>query len=274
MHNGHQIAYAAEGDPSAPPIIMLHGWFSHRDTWHQTVAALKDRCYCVAIDLLGFGDSAKPKDGDYSIKAQGQRVLALADHLEIDRFIVIGHSMGGQIALCLASTLAPERIIKVVSVAGVVSGRLTRGVTWGVSPLIVIMYWLPFLVTTMRWLNRYPWFVKKFSFWPWFYDMDALPLEDWEIDRQKALQPGIATPAYKAGRAIMDLDLTPHLPNITVPTLVIFGQQDATVRVSDGHLVNEHVPNSQLVLIDKCGHFPHYEHPAQYLAALEAFLNT
>ena len=72
----------------------------------------------------------------------------------------------------------------------------------------------------------------------------------------------------------MDLDLTPHLPNITVPTLVIFGQQDATVRVSDGHLVNEHVPNSQLVLIDKCGHFPHYEHPAQYLAALEAFLNT
>jgi len=82
----------------------------------------------------------------------------------------------------------------------------------------------------------------------------------------------MATPVYKAGQAIHSLDLTPHLPHITAPTLAIFGAQDGTVPLSDGHLVKELVPNSWLVLIDQCGHFPHYEHPAEYLQALELFL--
>ena len=70
----------------------------------------------------------------------------------------------------------------------------------------------------------------------------------------------------------MEMDLTSKLPDITAPALVVFGQQDATVRISDGHLVDEHVPDSRLVLIDQCGHFPHYEQPTTYLAALETFL--
>ena len=271
-HGKHQLHYTTEGDPTNPALVMIHGWFSHRGVWHQTLAAVKDRFYCVAIDLLGFGDSDKPKDGDYSIETQGQRVLALVDSLGIDRFTVIGHSMGGQTALCIASMLAPERVIKVVSVSGVAAAKLTPGVTRWVVPLVAMMYRLPFLVAMARVMSRNPWYAKKVSFWPWFYDMDGLPFSAWAVDRQMAFQPGIAAAAYKTRRAITSLDLTVHLPKITAPTLAIFGAQDATVPVSDGHLVDAHVPNSRLVLIDKCGHFPHYEHPEEYLQALETFL--
>lgn len=271
-HSQHRLCYTTEGDPANPPLVMIHGWFSHRGVWHQTLAAMKDRHFCVAIDLLGFGDSDKPKDGDYSIEAQGRRVLALADSLGIDQFTVIGHSMGGQTALCIAAMLAPNRVTKVVSVSGVVAGKLTPGVTRRVVPLVALMYRLPVVATIARVMIHNPWYAKKVGFWPWFYDMDALPFDAWELDRRMAFQSGITIPAYKAGQAITSLDLTPHLPKVTAPTLAIFGAQDATVPVSDGHLVDAHVPNSRLVLIDKCGHFPHYEHPEVYLQALESFL--
>ena len=123
--NNHQLTYTTAGRPDNPPLLMIHGWFSHRGVWQQTVEALKNDYYCVTVDLLGFGDSDKPADADYGINAQAERILCLADILGFDRFTLIGHSMGGQTALCIASMLAPERVSKLVNVAGVVSARLT-----------------------------------------------------------------------------------------------------------------------------------------------------
>src|SRR6185436_21147097 len=122
--NSHRITYAMAGDPAAPPIIMLHGWLSYGGVWRQTFEAFQNQFYCIAPDLLGFGDSDKPAQAAYSIAAQAQSILELANALGCARFTLIGHSMGGQISLELASRLAPERVIKLVSVAGVVSGRL------------------------------------------------------------------------------------------------------------------------------------------------------
>jgi pimeloyl-ACP methyl ester carboxylesterase len=76
----------------------------------------------------------------------------------------------------------------------------------------------------------------------------------------------------EALKAIYSLDLTEHLSEITCPTLAIFGRQDAIVPVTDGHLIEQHVADSRLVLIDRCGHFPMYEQSQQYLDAVSAFL--
>jgi pimeloyl-ACP methyl ester carboxylesterase len=102
--------------------------------------------------------------------------------------------------------------------------------------------------------------------------MDSVPFDEWAIDRNMAMQPALHISAHEAGKAIRALDLTPHLPHITAPTLAIFGEFDGTVPVSDGHLVDQHVPDGKLVLIDTCGHFPMYEKTDQYLAALRDFL--
>jgi len=270
--DGHELVYTTAGQPGAPAVVLIHGWTSYHGVWQQTMEAFKDGHYCVAMDLLGFGNSAKPRDGDYSIEAQGQYVLQLADTLKLDSFTLIGHSMGGQIALCIASMLAPERISKLVSVSGVVAARLTLIAEREGFRDMRLGKLLPFYYAIARWAVRNPSVARRSSFRNWFHDMDAIPYESWEIDRQMTLQTNARFSNAEALSAIYSLDLTDHLSKITCPTLAIFGRQDAIVPIADGHLVEQHVSNSRLVLIDRSGHFPMYEQAQQYLNAVGAFL--
>lgn len=269
--DGHQLTYTSAGHPDAPPLLMLHGWMSYRGVWQQTIETYQETYHCIAVDLLGFGESDKPKEADYSAQAQGQRILQLADTLGFDKFTLIGHSFGGQIAMGIASMLAPERINKLVNVAGVVSARLTPEVERVNYKWIALGAVFPQLYSLSRWLAQYRWNGRS-SFKTWFYDMDALPFDQWAEDRRMAFQPSMHVSAYKTGQAIHNLNLSTHLAKITASTLTIFGRQDAVVPLSDGHLVEQYVPDSQLALIDQCGHFPMYEQTQQYLNALRLFL--
>ena len=67
-------------------------------------------------------------------------------------------------------------------------------------------------------------------------------------------------------------NLLPYLKHVQAPTLVLFGQQDGVVPVTQGRLAAQHIPQAQLALIDQCGHYPMYEQPERYLAHLNAFL--
>jgi pimeloyl-ACP methyl ester carboxylesterase len=269
--DGHKLTCTIAGHLDAPPLLMIHGWLSHRGVWRRTIETFQNSHYCVAVDLLGFGDSSKPADADYRIEAQGQLILQLADALGLDKFTLLGHSMGGQIALCISSMLAPERVTKLVSVSGVVAGRLTPDVERTVYPQIALGARFPQLYGLSRWLAQYQWWARS-ACRAWFYDMNTVSFDEWAIDRRMAFQPGIHVPAYKAGQAIHALNLTAHLAKITAPTLAIHGQQDGTVPVSDARLVEQHVPESRLALIDRCGHFPMYEKTQEYLKALREFL--
>ncbi|MEW6406969.1 MAG: alpha/beta fold hydrolase, partial [Chloroflexota bacterium] len=80
------FAYEAAGKPAESPIVFVHGFMSHRGVWARTIDALKDQHYCIAVDLLGFGDSSKPNRGDYSIRAQAERVLRIGDRLGLRQF--------------------------------------------------------------------------------------------------------------------------------------------------------------------------------------------
>jgi abhydrolase domain-containing protein 6 len=266
-----KLTYTTAGDPAAPPLVLLHGWLSYRGVWRLTMEAFKASHYCVAIDLLGFGNSDKPAGADYSIAAQGKRVLQLANALSFDRFALMGHSMGAQIALCVASTLAPARVVKLVSVAGVVAARVMPAVERVNFRAVEMGARVPQFYSLWRWLAQYRWFINA-SFQTWFHDLEAVPLADWAMDRYMVFQPGVHLSAHKAAQAIQALNLTSQLTKITAATLAIAGQQDAVVPVSDSHLIKQHVPNSLLALIDECGHFPMYEKPRQYLEALRAFM--
>ncbi len=276
-HNGHMLRYALAGSPEKPPILMIHGYDSSYHVWRTTVPTLETEMYCVAIDLLGHGGSSIDRNGDYSIETQGRRVLALADKLGLDRFSLIGHSMGGQTALCIASMLAPERVDKVVDVAGVVSAKLTEFVERTVFRPVKMLYGTPLGYIAEVYQRavspRFKWAARS-QFASWFYDFDCVDFDWWRIDRELANRPGIRHTWYHGMNAIEGLNLTPHLPNIKAPTLVIFGAQDNVVFVNDGHLVDELVSGSRLILIDTCGHFPMYEKQAPYIEAVQEFLIT
>ena len=270
-HDSHQLTYETFGSPTAPPLIMVHGWLSHRGVWRQTTPILQDRFYCVALDLLGFGDSDKPAEADYGIAAQADRVVALADHLGFQRFSLIGHSMGGQICAYLAARTAPQRVTQLISVGGVVMGKLMPEVERMVYPLVNLAALYPPLMNVSKpFLNWLPY--ARIIFHAWFHRMDAIPFDSWEIDRRMALRPAIAKAAKRAGQAIHDGCLIDDLPQISAPTLGIYGRNEGTVPFADAELLQRLVPGAQLAAIDNCGHFPMYEQTSAYLAALTRFL--
>jgi pimeloyl-ACP methyl ester carboxylesterase len=268
---GGRIAYTLAGDPDAPPLILIHGWLSHGGVWRTLADMLQQKYACVMIDLLGMGDSDKPADGDYSIAAQCRRVLALADALGMGRFALMGHSMGGQIALCIAGQLAPERVVALVDVSGVATGKLMPYVTNFILPRMRMALGLPWVWKLTRWYSQWP-LMARFEFSDWFYRSQNLPFADWAIDRHYAMQPEMHTSAYRAGQAIIAADLTADLPSITAPTLVLFGAQDAVVPLSEGETVARAVPGASLKVLDKCGHFPMMEQVDQTRAIIKSFL--
>jgi abhydrolase domain-containing protein 6 len=277
MHTGNievegcHIAYTEAGSELNPPVLLLHGITSHRGVWSQTMERLQRDFHCIAIDHLGFGDSDKPRDADYSIQKQAERALNVADHFGFEQFILIGHSMGGQIAAYLAANLAPQRVGKLVSVDGVVTGKLSVVVQKIKRLLMVVGQHIPLIYRLMGAFCK----SKTFACWAfdhWFYKPEDLSFGDWEVDRRYAMDPGIAHSTVKAWKSINVTDLTLLLKSMTAPTLVIFGNQDGTVPVLQAHLFKEQLPAMRLVLIDQCGHFPMYEKFDEYIAPLQKFL--
>lgn len=265
--NGQRISANVEGDPKNPPVFLIHGWMSHRGVWRQTIPALERKYHCVAVDLLGFGNSEKPDDADYSIQMQGRRIVAIADALGFQKFSLIGHSMGGQIAMCIASMLAPERVDKLVSVAGVVTGQLSEDVENKIYPSVQFGHKRPWVYRLSRALMNNRLYVN-WAFRPWFYDIKKMPLRDFTIDRSYALNPAGHISIYQAGQAIHNLDISKHLRNVNAPTLLIHGEDDLTVPVEQAYIAQTALPNNNLAILKKCGHFPMYEKTGLYLKAL------
>jgi len=233
---------------------------------------LKQDFHCIAIDHLGFGDSDKPNNADYSIARQAMRALKVADHFGFEKFTLIGHSMGGQVATYLAASLAPHRVHKLVSVDGVVTGKLSARVQSLNRLLIVVGEKIPAIYDLFRKLFDLSRSFACWGFKVWFHKPHLLPFDSWKLDRHMAMNPQTAVSARRAWDSLTITDLTACLTNIISPTLVIFGKQDGTVPVEQAHLFKEKLPAAQLLLIDQCGHFPMYEAFDQYMKSLREFL--
>jgi pimeloyl-ACP methyl ester carboxylesterase len=264
------FAYIEAGDKTKPALVLVHGWLSHAGFWHSVIEALQATHYIVAIDLLGFGFSDKPDHGDYTIPAQARRVLGLLDHLGIDHFDLMGHSMGGQIGLQVA-LLAPQRIHKLVTVGGVVTGELT--------PYFKTVYTLPmwagYLFPSSWAMSRFAmrklrWYKYIFVDNAMTYRKDVIPADSIDVDM--GLVEGIERSAYPAFRLLRKCDLTIKLPQILTPTLIVHGKQDNTVPFSSAQVAAKYLPNRELVAFESCGHTPNAELPDAFFAVVTRFL--
>jgi abhydrolase domain-containing protein 6 len=264
---GHQVITTLSGDPNNPPIILIHGWVSHRGVWQQTIRALEGKYYCIAMDLLGFGASDKPDEVDYSLPAQAQRILKLADQLGFSHFSLIGHSMGGQIAMYIAAIMAPQRVDKLLVIGGLVTGELSNKVEKTTMPLVGLGRKVPTLYGIGLSLVDFRPFIN-WVFGSWFYDIKSMPLEAWKPDRVIAFNRASAIANDEAGKSIRTTNLIKYLHKIKGPTLLIHGEDDGVVPVEQATLARDVIPSNNLALFKKCGHFPMYEKPSQYLKAL------
>ena len=264
---GHQVIVTLSGDPNNPPVFLIHGWLSHRGVWDSTIRALEGKYYCIAPDLLGYGSSDKPANADYSLEAQAGRIFKLADQFGFSRFSLIGHSMGGQLALYIACNLAPQRVEKLGSISGVVTGELSDKVQSNIRMIQLGRKW-PGAYDLGRSLINFGPYVNQ-VFRPWFYDVKSMPLKAWEADRMAASNRACAVSYAESWKSFHTINLVKYLHKIKGPTLLIHGEDDGVVPLEQAVLAQDTIPNHQLAIIKKCGHFPMYEKPNHYLKALE-----
>jgi pimeloyl-ACP methyl ester carboxylesterase len=253
--DGVGLHYVDRG--SGPAVLLIHGFGGHTFSFRHTIPALEREYRVVAVDLMGFGFSERPKDADYSLAAHADRVLRLMDHLGIDKAAAVGHSMGGEVVMRMAS-IAPDRIARLV-LAGSVSGD--RVPTLPTTPLIK-----PFLPAMARLTSRL--MLKR--------SVDDPSVITPEM-REGYLAPmrikGSIDGLYQIlrdGRGDGKIDFD----RITQPVLILWAENERIVpRVALSRL-RKRFPNAEVVIIEDAGHLLLEEQPAACNAAILKFFAT
>src|ERR1043165_5854759 len=121
--DGVRVHYQEAGDPNAPALVLIHGFASSTLVWSKVFLKLAEAGYrVIALDLLGYGYSAKPRNGEYTIAGQAKLLNGLLVALGIPRAIVVGSSYGGAVAATCALDF-PDRVEKLILVGTVNNNR-------------------------------------------------------------------------------------------------------------------------------------------------------
>lgn len=253
----YRMRYFAWG--SGPPVVFIHGMSDAARAFLMVMHRLVDHLTCIAYELPD-GETDGSRLARYTPADYTADLVALLDHLQIDRAGVVGSSFGSTIALhSLASV--PARFTHGVSQNGFAHRPLNR--------------WQRQLARSAR-------------FWPgWFGDWPEIYRQVmWRVERPtlSLLPPAVADYFLEHGSrtpirasalrtlAIDRTDLRPLLPAIRVPVLLLTGDRDPLVPPECAAELERGLPNARRVEFTNCGHYPQYTHPAAMADAIRAFL--
>ncbi|UYN94836.1 MAG: alpha/beta hydrolase [Enhydrobacter sp.] len=251
-----------EGNPDGMPIVLLHGSLASLHVWEGWTAALKDRARLISVDLPGHGlTGAWPRD-EYTIDAYADFVEVLVDVLHLDRFAIVGHSMGGAVAWTFAAT-RPDRVSHLILVDAAGYPRQ------GEAPLSLRVARLPVLGGLSLWFH--PEMLIRRS----LKDMYADPKEATpeRVVRYSDLQrfPGNREAMLQRLRTQEPLDPTP-LKRLNVPTMILWGAKDRWSSPAIGARFQRDIKGARLKVLEKLGHNPMEEDPIASAVVVDAFL--
>lgn len=247
----HRIHYRTLGE-RGPAIVLVHGLGSSGADWGTLMPDLARAHRVYALDLLGYGRSDKPRDGDYSIAAQTELVRSFMDALHIGRADVIGVSMGGWIAMRLAATHR-DRVTRLV---------LFDSAGFRFETTLVETTFTPATMAELR--KDLALQTKRASQLPDFVGRDILR----EI-REDAPILRASMRSMLSGRDLMDA----HTSTITMPTLLIWGADDRITPLAVGQRMQRELPNAKLIVEPGCGHLAVVECRDAYMPQLLRFLD-
>jgi pimeloyl-ACP methyl ester carboxylesterase len=252
---GMNVVYAAAGTSANPPLVFVHGWaISHR-FWRLTLPEFQLHYRCTAIDLPGFGLSDKPKIR-YDIPSLAEYLGRFLDALNIPVCDLVGHSMGGLTSLTFALA-HPERVNRLCVVNPPMRGpdALMPLPRLGVRPVI---RWLSYWGCQIPFLRR--WVAKDISY--------VVPIPD---DLLEDVSRATYRSLTQTVRSIRETDVTPRLPELRMPALLIGCDRDRVIR-PEQHLLWPKGENFRYVCMKETGHFPMTERPAEFNQILIDFL--
>jgi pimeloyl-ACP methyl ester carboxylesterase len=269
--HGHRVAYRTAG--SGPAIVLVHGITSTSATWERVMPYLATRFTVIAPDLLGHGQSAKPR-GDYSLGAYASGVRDLMVTLGEESATLVGHSLGGGVAMQLAYQF-PERCERLVLVDSGGLGRevnlLLRAATLPLSEVV-----LPFLAST-RLLDAGRALGRLFGRVGLRAGTDVAELARGHAsladpEARAAFVHTLRTIVDPRGQRVNASDRLYLAENI--PFLLVWGERDPIIPVEHGVAAHELVRSSRLEVFEEAGHFPHMDDPQRFLDVLLDFIDT
>ena len=269
--HGHRLSYRIGG--SGPLLILIHGITNSSASWEPVLALLERDFTVLAPDLLGHGDSAKPR-GDYSLGASASLLRDAMLALGHERATIVGHSLGGGIAMQMSYQF-PERVERLVLVS---SGGLGRAVTPVLRAVAVpgAEYLIPLLASE-------PLVSAGSKIGGWIAQIGLRVGSD-----IGALATGLATlQDIDARRAFVltargVIDLGGQRINATdklylaqaVPTLIVWGDRDPVIPARHAIRAHELMPASRLRVFEGAGHFPHQDEPVGFADEVADFVAT
>jgi pimeloyl-ACP methyl ester carboxylesterase len=249
------------GPKDAPAVILLHGLGSSLHTWEDWSRVLSEKFRVIRYDLPGFGLTGADPTGDYSDQRAMAVLAGLMDALSVPRAALVGNSMGGKLAWQFASAY-PDRVTRLVLISP--DGFASPGFEYD-KPADV-----PFIAKVLPY--TLPRFMLKANLAPAYGD--PANLSDAVIDRYRDLMlaPGVRR-ALLARTAQVRLEPPePLLRRIRAPTLLVWGEKDALIPLTNAQDYLRAIPGSRLETFPELGHVPQEEAPVRSLAPVEAFL--
>jgi pimeloyl-ACP methyl ester carboxylesterase len=253
-------------------LLLIHGMAGSSETWRAVLPALSRKYRVVAPDLLGHGQSAKPR-GDYSLGAFAVWLRDLLDELGISRATIIGQSLGGGVAMQFVYQ-HPDYCQRLILIS---SGGLGPDVGWtlrllsapGAELILPVIAPRPILTAGNKlrsWLGaagiQSP---RGAEVWSAYSSLS-------DAETRQAFLRTLRSVVDHRGQAVSALNRL-HLTS-ELPTMVIWGDQDRIIPVEHGYAVHEARQGSRLEVLEGVGHFPHVERPGEVVDLIDDFIVT
>jgi pimeloyl-ACP methyl ester carboxylesterase len=265
---GINTRYWQMGDRGSS-VILLHGGNGSIEFWLYNIAALAQQHRVYAFDMVGAGKSDYP-DADYSLTYQAEFLKSFMDVLAIASATLVGNSMGGAVSLQF-TRFYPDLVDKLVLVDSMGLGKeINFGIRLITLPAIIN------LLRPGRWMI--PAMLRSN-----FYNGRALPPEWIELRYPVFAIPGRNQVILQLGRGNFTLlgvredvyqPIVDSLPQITQPTLIIWGDRDRIIPVKHAYIAAAGIPNNHLQIFPNCGHHPYLEYPDRFNDLVLEFLNS
>jgi len=269
--HGHEIAYRAAG--SGPVLLLVHGMAGSSETWKHVIPSLAERYTVLAPDLLGHGESAKPR-ADYSLGAHASLLRDLLNFLGHERATCIGQSLGGGVVLQFAYQF-PERCERMVLVgSGGLGSEVNLLLRALAAPFAESVFSLVCTATLRDAGARLAAVLGR-----WGIRFSPAGEEMWRS--YASLADGPARRAFfRTLRAVVDMGgqaihagdrfyLAAHMP-----TLIVWGDRDPFIPHHHGSTTHAAIPGSRLEIFPGVGHYPHCEDPVRFLTVLRDFIES
>lgn len=238
--------YTGQIQSDKPNLVFLHGWGNDSQVWQKAISSLANEYNCYAIDLIGFGLSDKPKKG-LSLETYVELFIEFTRKLNIQNPVLIGHSFGGRVGIILSAN-HPETLSKLVLVdsAGIYHKKTSTKIKESIAKIVKPIFKPQFMQGIRRSIYN---FIGANDYFDYPYMQEFFGI-------------------------MVDIDLTPLLSKITIPTLIIWGEKDQNqyTPLEDGQLINKEVKNSKLIIIPNGSHHSFLDYPEMFEESIRNFV--